>query len=63
MEKRRKFSQEFKQEAVRLVSGVGVVISQVAKDLGINEWDLGRWCREQESEWAASLSWPRGGAR
>lgn len=47
MEKRRKFSSEFKQEAVHLVSEGGGAISQVAKDLGINAGMLGRWCREQ----------------
>jgi len=46
MEKRRKYSQEFKQEAVQLTKQAGGAITQVAKDLGINAAMLGRWCRE-----------------
>lgn len=46
MEKRRKFSREFKHEAVELATGGDTVISQIAKDLGINAGMLGRWCQE-----------------
>ena len=46
MEPRRKYSQEFKQEAVQLTKQAGGVMTQVAKDLGINAAMLGRWCRE-----------------
>lgn len=34
---RRRFSQEFKVEAVKLVSGRGVSAAQAARDLGIHE--------------------------
>ena len=42
-ETRRKFDQDFKEGAVRLVRETGRPIAQVAKDLGINESTLGNW--------------------
>ena len=39
-ETRRKFDQDFKEGAVRLVREAGRPIAQVAKDLGINEGTL-----------------------
>ena len=46
MKSRRKFSQEFKQEAVQLSRQSGVSISQVARDLGIPPNMLSRWRQE-----------------
>lgn len=46
MPKRRKFSAEFKREAVGLVLSSDQPASQVARDLGINANVLTRWCRE-----------------
>jgi transposase len=42
-EARRKFDQDFKEGAVRLVRETGKPIAQVARDLGINEGTLGNW--------------------
>ena len=42
-ETRRKFDQDFKEGAVRLVRETGRPIAQIAKDLGINEGTLGNW--------------------
>jgi transposase len=42
-EKRRKFDQDFKDDAVRLVTETGRTIAQVARDLGVNEGTLGNW--------------------
>jgi transposase len=44
--RRRKFSREFKIEAVRLVTDRGVAVAQVARDLDVAESVLRRWMRE-----------------
>jgi transposase len=46
MSKRRKYSAEFKQEAVQLASAPGVTFSQVEQELGIGPGLIGRWRRE-----------------
>ena len=40
----RKYDEDFKQGAVRLVTETGKPIAQVARELGINEGTLGNWC-------------------
>ena len=40
----RKFDEDFKQGAVRLVMETGKPIAQVARELGVNEGTLGNWC-------------------
>ena len=42
-ETRRKFDQDFKEGAVRLVRETGKPIAQVARELGIKEGTLGNW--------------------
>ena len=44
VEARRKFDEDFKQGAVRIVRETGKPIAQVARELGINEGTLGNWC-------------------
>jgi len=46
--KRRKFTDEFKDEAVKLVLEQGYQISEAARNLGIHANLLGRWKREYE---------------
>jgi transposase len=43
---RRKFSREFKLEAVRLVKDRGVSVAQAARDLDLHENVLRKWIRE-----------------
>ena len=50
MRKRRKFTREFKEQAVALANQPGVTKREIAEDLGIDPKMLGRWCRE----WADS---------
>lgn len=47
--KRRKFSQEFKEEAVKLITEQGYSIAEAARNLGINANQLGRWKKEIEN--------------
>ncbi len=46
--KRRRFSPEFKLEAVKLVKEGGVKVAQAAQDLGIYETSLRRWIKQYE---------------
>jgi len=43
MEARRKFDEQFKEGAVRIVRETGKPIAQVARELGVNEGTLGNW--------------------
>lgn len=43
---KRAYEKAFKIEAVRLVETSGKSMSQVAKDLGIPDSNLVRWCRQ-----------------
>ncbi|WP_255591054.1 MULTISPECIES: transposase [unclassified Acidovorax] len=47
---RRKFSREFKLEAVKLVKERGVSVPQAAKDLDVHENVLRKWVRELREE-------------
>ena len=42
-ESRRKFDQDFKEGAVRIVRETGKPVAQVARDLGVNKGTLGNW--------------------
>jgi transposase len=46
MAQRRKFSAEYKREAVAMLESPGVSVSQIAAELGIGANVLGRWRRE-----------------
>jgi|SRR5690349_7877341 transposase len=55
----RKFDEDFRQGAVRLVVETGKPIAQVARELGVNEGTLGNWCarrRRAEQDGRAELS-------
>ena len=48
MTKRRRYSDEFKLDAIRLVKEQGYNRSEAARNLGIDPGMLGRWILEQE---------------
>jgi transposase len=47
---RRKFTPEFKAEAVEMVEAAGGNIAQVAKELGAYDSTLGNWVRQARAE-------------
>jgi len=48
MANRRKYSDEFKREAVGLTHQAGASVARVAEDIGVNANQLYRWRRELE---------------
>jgi transposase-like protein len=59
MTTRRKYSREFKEESVKLITEQGYKVSEAARNLGINENMLGRWKQEmtREPESKSNLKW------
>ena len=53
---RSRYSSEFKQEAVRLVTEQGMTPTRVARDLGVDPDTIRRWCQELASAAAATPS-------
>jgi len=49
-QKRRKFSQQFKAEAVQFVIQTGRPVAEVAKELDIHEGTLGNWVKQWKDE-------------
>ena len=49
---RRKFDEDFKAGAVRIVRETGKPIAQVARELVINEGTLGNWCARERARGA-----------
>jgi transposase len=49
-EQRRKFSPQFKAEAVQMVIETGRPIAEVARDLGVNHGTLGNWVKAWRDE-------------
>ena len=52
----RRYDREFKNNAVALVRG-GRTISEVARDLGVSKWSLGRWV--EQAKGGQTLSEPK----
>jgi transposase len=48
--RRRKFSREFKVEAVKLVKDRGVSVAQAARDLDVHENVMRKWVKELGSD-------------
>jgi transposase len=58
-EGRRKFSDEFKREAVMLATQPGVTVSSVARDLGVDVSVLRRWVEKSRGgKWEAAAGKP-----
>jgi transposase len=55
MAKRKKYSDEFKREAVGLTRQPGTKLSQVARDIGVNANQLWRWGRELDGHGAQAF--------
>jgi transposase len=56
--KRRKFTAEFKDEAIKLVTERGLSITQAARDLDVGQSTLGRWIEAVRAEAPdEALSW------
>ena len=55
MAQRRRFSAEYKREAVAMLESPGVTVNQVAAELGIGATVLGRWRRELRQESAQAF--------
>ncbi len=53
---RRKYSDEFKDEAVRLVTVQGYKTTEAARNLGIHEGVLRRWIKQRSPEAIGSSS-------
>ena len=49
MSQRRKYSKEFKLEAVRLANTPGVTLKQIGEELGVNPHLLGKWRKELQA--------------
>lgn len=50
MTKRKKYTKEFKLDAISLVRDQNLNIADASRNLGINANILGRWIKEEESE-------------
>ena len=55
MVQRRRFSAEYKREAVAMLNAPGVSVKQIAMELGIGATVLGRWRREVRQESAQAF--------
>jgi transposase len=50
MTTRKKYTKEFKQDAVRLITEQGYARTEAARNLGINANMLGRWVQEFQAD-------------
>ena len=57
MKTRRKYTREFKVEAVRMTNEPGVTLKQIGAELGVNPHLLGKW-RKQMQEDGEILAFP-----
>ncbi len=50
MKTRRKYTREFKVEAVRLANEPGVTLKQIGEELGVNPHLLGKWRKQMQKD-------------
>tara|TARA_R110002110_G_scaffold214050_1_gene427590 strand:+ start:65 stop:358 length:294 start_codon:yes stop_codon:yes gene_type:complete len=50
MTKRKKYSKEFKLDAISLVRDQNISVAEASRNLGVSAQMLGRWIKEEESE-------------
>ena len=50
MTKRKKYTKEFKLDAISLVRDQNLNIAEASRNLGVSAQMLGRWLKEEESE-------------
>jgi transposase len=53
---RRRYSDEFKEESVKLITEQGYTVSEAARNLDINVSMLSRWQRELSPEYDGSIA-------
>lgn len=61
--RRRRYSKEFKSDAVAMVLHGGKSVKEVAEDLGLNRNLLSRWRREELEGMDRSCDLPKGGMK
>jgi len=52
----RQYTEEFRQEAMRLVRETGKSAKQVAKEIGMSQTTLSKWLREEEPKEGSARS-------
>jgi transposase len=50
MKTRRKYSREFKIEAVRMANEPGITLKQIGAELGVNPHLLGKWRKQMQED-------------
>jgi transposase len=58
---RRRFTQEYKDQAVSLVLDSGRTVAEVAKSIGVHEMTLGNWVRKAKESGQSGDGDPHGG--
>jgi transposase len=58
---RRKYTREFKEQAVKLTYTSNKTVQQIAADLGINANMLDRWRREDQASGDGTVAFPGNG--
>ena len=52
---RRRFTEEYKQHAVRLVLDSGDSVAEIARSIGVHEMTLGKWVKKARNDGEESI--------